>query len=108
MLYTVAIQSINTGLLLIDEEVVGRNMRVLISCKQHVFSQGLIRVLKRVSGVEIAAVSSSGVETLQKTIELKPNIIFIDEVIQDYDIIELSRRVKELLPEIHIVIVMRS
>lgn len=82
-------------------------MKVLVSSKQHVFSQGLIRVLKKVPHVEVVAASASGFEILDKAIEVKPNLVFLDEVIDDYDIVELSKDIKEQFPNIHIVIVMK-
>jgi len=75
-------------------------IKLLIAERQEVFRQGLVDVLREMTDVEIVAICSQGFETLEKSIELNPDIVVLDE-----GLIEISRRIKEQLPATRIVLI---
>ena len=82
--------------------------KILLGGRKHVFWEGLIKILSNRPDVVIVCECSTGLETIQRTIELKPDIVFIDEIIQDCGFLEVAQQIKESLPEIHTVIVTKS
>jgi DNA-binding NarL/FixJ family response regulator len=78
--------------------------RILIA-DDHDGTRGILRVLlSQHSGWEVCGEASTGEETLQKCVELKPDVVVKDWVMPGMDSIELTRQISKLSPDTAIVI----
>ena len=78
--------------------------RILIA-DDHDGTRGILRVLlEQHSGWEVCGEASTGEETLQKCIELKPDVVVKDWIMPGMDSIELTRQIAKLSPNTAIVI----
>jgi DNA-binding NarL/FixJ family response regulator len=78
--------------------------RILIA-DDHDGTRGILRVLlHQHSGWEVCGEASTGTETLQKCVELKPDVLVKDWVMPGMDSIELTRQISTLSPDTAIVI----
>src|ERR1700733_5539065 len=78
--------------------------RILIA-DDHDGTRAVLRVLlQQQVGWEICGEASTGSEALQKTIELKPDVLVKDWVMPGMDNIELAREICKLSPDTAIVI----
>ena len=78
--------------------------RILIA-DDHDGTRGILKVLLQGHpGWEVCGEASTGTETLQKCIELKPDVLVKDWVMPGMDSIELTRQISTLSPDTAIVI----
>ena len=78
--------------------------RILIA-DDHDGTRGILKVLLQGRpGWEVCGEASTGTETLQKCIELKPDVLVKDWVMPGMDSIELTRQISALSPDTAIVI----
>src|ERR1700716_2679354 len=78
--------------------------RILVA-DDHDGTRGILKVLlQQHSGWEVCGEAGTGEETLQKCIELKPDVLVKDWVMPGMDSIELTRQISRLSPDIAIVI----
>jgi len=78
--------------------------RILIA-DDHDGTRGILKVLLQGHpGWEVCGEASTGTETLQKCVELKPDVLVKDWVMPGMDSIELTRQVSKLSPDTAIVI----
>jgi DNA-binding NarL/FixJ family response regulator len=78
--------------------------RILIA-DDHDGTRAILRVLlNQHSGWEVCGEASTGEETLQKCVELKPDVVVKDWVMPGMDSIELTRQISKLSPDTAIVI----
>src|SRR3977135_1301933 len=78
--------------------------RILIA-DDHDGTRAVLRVLlQQHVGWEICGEASTGSEALQKTIELKPDVLVKDWVMPGMDSIEVTRQISKLSPDTAIVI----
>jgi DNA-binding NarL/FixJ family response regulator len=78
--------------------------RILIA-DDHDGTRGILKVLLQGHpGWEVCGEASTGTETLQKCIELKPDVLVKDWVMPGMDSVELTRQISTLSPDTAIVI----
>jgi len=78
--------------------------RILIA-DDHEGTRGILKVLlQQHSGWEVCGEAATGEETLQKCIELKPDVIVKDWVMPGIDSIELTRQISTQSPNTAIVV----
>src|SRR3979490_150789 len=78
--------------------------RILIA-DDHEGTRGILKVLLQGHpGWEVCGEARTGTETLQKCIELKPDVLVKDWVMPGMDSIELTRQISKLSPNTAIVI----
>ena len=78
--------------------------RILVA-DDHDGTRSILKVLlQQHSGWEVCGEATTGEETLQKCIELKPDVIVKDWVMPGMDSIELTRQISKLSPDTAIVI----
>ncbi|BAZ47074.1 LuxR family two component transcriptional regulator (plasmid) [Chondrocystis sp. NIES-4102] len=80
-------------------------VKVLIVDDQVTIQQALINIFSQLPEIEIIGVASNGQEAIDKTIILKPNIIFMDIVMPVIDGVTASKQILQQFPDIKIVIV---
>ncbi|MBM7660060.1 DNA-binding NarL/FixJ family response regulator [Bacillus mesophilus] len=80
------------------------SIRVLIADDHQVVRRGLLFFLSTQKEIEIIAEASNGREALALAEELTPDVILMDLVMPEMDGIEATKRIKEKLPTIKIII----
>ncbi|HEV7511021.1 MAG TPA: response regulator transcription factor, partial [Candidatus Acidoferrum sp.] len=77
----------------------------ILVADDHEGTRGILKVLlQQHSGWEVCGEAATGEETLQKCIELKPDVIVKDWVMPGMDSIELTRQISKRSPDTAIVI----
>ena len=79
-------------------------MKIILAIKDQVFWVGAIKVLENEPGMDVVGVCYDGYTAINKSVELGPDVILIDEDIQDCGCLELSQRIKEQVPKTRLVI----
>ena len=78
-------------------------IRVLLADDHELFREGLANVLNAQPDFEVIGEASDGLEVLVKARKLKPNLILMDIGMPRSDGVEATKRIKEEMPEIVIV-----
>ena len=79
-------------------------MRIIIADNGEIFREGLAKLLENRPDIEVLATCSTGKETIQKAIELRPDIILLDKYISQGNFIEVAQHIRRELPKTHIII----
>ena len=83
-------------------------LRVLLVDSHILFRQGLSRIIAARPGLEVVGEASDGLEALEKTKALRPDIVVTDIPLPRCDGIELTRAIKALFPNVKVVILTLS
>lgn len=81
-----------------------RRTRVVVADDVAAVRQGVRSMLDAVDDVEIIGEAADGVAALRLTTELKPDAILMDQDMPRCDGIEATRRVKQSMPDVEVVI----
>jgi NarL family two-component system response regulator LiaR len=79
-------------------------IRILIADDHAVVREGTRRILEQEKGLEVVAEAVDGEEAVRLASELKPNVAIIDISMPNLDGIGATRKIKELCPEVNILI----
>jgi DNA-binding NarL/FixJ family response regulator len=76
--------------------------RVLVVDDFAPFRQFISSTLETIRNLEIVGEASDGYEAIQKTVELKPDLVLMDIGLPSINGIEAARQIRELVPEARI------
>lgn len=82
-----------------------KNKKILVVDDNDNFRKSFIEYLKSLKGIEVVGEASDGLEALQKTSLLNPDIILMDFTMPKMDGITSARKIKKKYPKIEIIIV---
>ena len=77
-------------------------LRILLVSWEKVFWEGLIKILNNCPDITIVGLCINGKDGIQKAIELKPDVVLIDEGIKNCECVEVSKRIRLALPRAYI------
>ncbi len=80
------------------------NIRILLADDHEIVRHGLRRLLETQSGWKICGEAGSGREALEKTLQLKPDIVILDQSMPELSGAEAARQILKALPRTEIVI----
>ena len=79
-------------------------IKVIISDRGPIFVEGLVKVLGHTPDIEVVGTCSTGLEAIQQSIKLKPDILFLDKHISDCDFVQVVKKIRRVLPQTRIII----
>ena len=77
--------------------------RVLFADDHHVMRQGLIRLISGQPGVQVVGEAANGREAVEKSRQLRPDIIVMDAAMPVMDGMEATRRIKAEQPHVRVI-----
>jgi len=81
-----------------------KKIRVLVVDDHPVVRKGLIAMLETEPEIELVGEASNGEEAVEKVAELKPQVVLMDLVMPGMDGIEATRQIKQIAPEVNILV----
>ena len=82
-------------------------MKVLLADDHALFLNGL-RSLLALHGIEVVGTARNGLEAVEKTLQLRPDIVLMDIRMPECDGVDATRRIKASWPECKIVMLTTS
>ena len=79
-------------------------IRILIADDHHVLRSGLRLLLNAQPDFEVVGEASTGVETVERAIALRPDVLLLDIAMPDLNGLEAARRIRQQAPELRIVV----
>ena len=81
-----------------------KKIKVLLANEDEIFREGLAKVISDTANIEVVTMCSTGFESIERAIEFRPDIVILDDEISECGCIEVSQRIRKLLPETRIII----
>ena len=81
-----------------------KNVRILLADDHEIVRHGLRRLLETQAGWKICGEAGSGREAVEKTLQLKPEIVILDHSMPEVTGAEAARQILKALPQTEIVI----
>jgi DNA-binding NarL/FixJ family response regulator len=85
-----------------------KTVRVLIADDHKLIREGLALLIGLKSGFEVIAQASDGIEAFQLAEQKRPDVAIIDLALPGLDGIEVTRRIKRVLPETAVIVITGS
>jgi DNA-binding NarL/FixJ family response regulator len=81
-----------------------KNIQILLADDHALVRRGVIEVLRSRHGWKVVGEAANGREAVRKAIELKPDVAVIDITMPELDGIEVTRRIREEVPETKVLV----
>ena len=82
-----------------------RKVRVLVADSRDLTREGVIQSLAKMDNIEVISSCAFGDEAVKLAAELKPDMVILGGNIIGLDCVEVTQRIKELHPEIRVLII---
>ena len=79
-------------------------IKLLIADSRIIFRLGIAAALEKTADIKVVSTCASGRETVNRVLKLKPDIVLLDSNIVDFDCFEVTKQLKELTPQVRIII----
>jgi two-component system NarL family response regulator len=83
---------------------VAKKIRVLIADDHQVVRDGLSAILQTKDDIVVVGEAKDGVEAVEKTKQLQPDVVLMDISMPRMNGVEATRRIKELCPDVRVVV----
>lgn len=83
-------------------------IKILLVDDHALFRRGLVSLLEDLPEVKVVGEASNGCEAIEAAKTLKPDLIFMDINMPEFDGLEATKKIKEILPSIKIVMLTAS
>lgn len=80
-----------------------KRIKVLIADDHRIVREGLVAILKTKDGLDLVGEATNGIEAIEKTKRLKPDVVLMDISMPKMNGIKATRALKKMLPQIGIV-----
>jgi DNA-binding NarL/FixJ family response regulator len=83
-------------------------MKLLLADRRPLFREALTCLLVNKAHIEVVDTCGTGAETIDKTIQLRPDVVIVDTELKGDEYVEVTRRIHELVPDTKILVLSHS
>jgi DNA-binding NarL/FixJ family response regulator len=83
-------------------------MKLLLADRRPLFREALRCLLVNKAHIEVVDTCGTGAETIDKTIQLRPDVVIVDTELKGDEYVEVTRRIHELVPDTKILVLSHS
>jgi DNA-binding NarL/FixJ family response regulator len=83
-------------------------MKLLLADRRPLFREALTCLLVNKAHIEVVDTCGTGTETIDKTIQLRPDVVIVDTELKGDEYVEVTRRIHELVPDTKILVLSHS
>jgi len=81
-----------------------RTIRVIVADDHAVFTEGLVKLLQEVEGIEVVGTAKDGEKVVEEAARLLPDIVLMDIAMPALDGVQAARELKRRLPGVKVIL----